>query len=319
MHGVRNEARSLYQILGVPTDATAQQIERAYQRLKREQQQETTPPDQRLRVLIEHAHDVLTDPASREQYDRDSGTLPQIARKITPARVALIVVAFTALGAGAWWLFSRDEAPAVKREVADAVAMAVGRVARIEPSGTTTPLGLAFAIAEGTLVTSCEGITPAVELVVEFGKRAAPVHATAIDEATQLCKLGGGAVGSWPLALSTIPPSTGLPVYAVGTAGTAAQARETRYGRAPPRKEDLGGPLLDSEARVVAVASRVNGTLVYVPPPRTWVPTEAVIYSAPEPKVKTVEPPSLAPNVSPERQERLEKAFRPPIVVPPDL
>lgn len=322
MHGVRNEPRSLYEILGVEPDATPQQIERAYQRFKREQQRETTPPDQRLRVMIEHAHDVLMDPARREQYDNDSGArTPAIVRKLTPARIAALLTVLAAAGGLAWGVFLRDDTPALKQDVSDAVAMAVGRVVRIEPSGARTPLGLAFAIAEGTLVTSCEGITPAAELLVDFGKRGAPVRATGIDAPTQLCKLGGNAVGSWPLTVSSAAPQPGQTVYVVGMTGASPQVKQGTFGRLPPRGDALGAPVLDTEGHVVAAASRVDGSLVYVPVPRSWLAAETAIHSpaATPPKLRTVESPSLAPDMSPARRERLEKAFRPPIEVPPDL
>lgn len=324
MHGVRNEQRSLYEILGVPADATSQQIERAYQRFKREQQRETTPPDQRLRVMIEHAHDVLMDPVRREQYDNDSGArMPRMIRgKRGRVRIAAGVAALAAAGAGTWFWLDREPPRQAHPEVNEALAMATGRLVRIEPNGAKTPLGMAFAIAEGTLATSCEGITPVAELVVEFGKRAAPVRAAGIDEATQLCKLAGGTVGSWPLTLSNAAPQPGQHVYVVGTRGTSLQVKEATYGKLAARPEDLGAPLLDDQGRVAAALSRVGGVLAYVQVPRAWTITvpDTVIYSPPEPKAKAVEaPPAAGPDITPERREKLEKAFRPPIKVPSDL
>jgi DnaJ-like protein len=287
---VRNEQQSLYAILGVDRDAKPHDIERAYRRIKAEMQKETTPPDPRRRALVEHAHDVLMDPARREAYDTEQRS-PQakLARvQRSPMSVALVVAALAAIATGAWFATRSPSAPAKhakpKQDVENAVSVAVGRVHRIELSGETAPLGLAFAIDEGTLVTSCEGVSPNAEMFVKFGPRRAPVRVSAVDEATGLCKLTGGSVGSWPLEAARLDPLPAELAYvvSVGPSGDAHLA-ETHVKNvvraagskafevdAPIDAQALGGPLVDVEARVVAAASRVGGRPLYVHVPEAW-------------------------------------------------
>ena len=349
---MRNEPQSLYQVLRVSKDARPDEIERAYQRIKRELNRETTPPDPRLRVMIEHAHDTLMDPVRRETYDREwYAPKAQIQRaRRSPVALVATLAAVVSVGA-ATWMYTREPAQAArewrpKQEIQEAVSMAVGRVSRIDMSGTQQPLGVAFAIAEGTLVTSCEGLTPNAEVMVHFGKRVAPVRVTSFDEATHLCKLTGATVGSWPLPLSHQYPSQGQPMY-VPVLGanneprvrdasfkTAVQLGEVHAFQADamPDARDLGTPLLDAEGRVVGAASRLAGKIAYAPVPKSYLPEVIPVErSAPEPQPadheeSAPEPPSgepvpgmPGPNISPERRQRLEKAFRPPPTVPKDL
>jgi hypothetical protein len=329
----------------VDRDAKSHEIERAYRRIIAEMQKETTPPDPRRRVLVDHAHDVLMDPVRREAYDAQlrspQAQLAQArrSRRTMSALIALLVVA----GAAIWLAIGSDDSPArtakPKQEVQNAVAVSVGRVHRVELSGATVPLGLAFAIDEGTMVSSCEGLSPNAEVFVKFGARDAHVRVSAVDDATGLCRLTGATVGSWPLPLARIGPRPADRAYLVRIARTGeAQLYETRVKaveqaagynafevEAPAAAQLPGGPLLDIEARVLGAASRVGGRPLYVHIPQGWL-VERFIPEAPaaaaEPKPKEASPAPAARNpadISPERRERLEKAFHPPPQIPDDL
>lgn len=349
---MRHEPQSLYQILRVSKDAKPEDIERAYRHIKREMNRETTPPDTRLRVMLEHAHDVLMDPARREAYDREwFAPKAQIERaRRSRATMLATLVAVVSVGVAAW-VATREPAEAARvvrprKEVQDEVSMAVGRVTRIDLSGNEAALGVAFAIAERTLVTSCEGLMPEAEVTVHFGKRTAPVRVTSLDEATRLCKLTGGTVGSWPLRLAHQRASSGQPAYTtVVGPNNEPQLRDGSVNRTvqagaiaaydanpPPAPRDLGAPLLDSEGRVLGAASRLGGSIVYVPVPNSYLPEVIpTVRSAPEPRPAQPDdkadesasgepiPAPPGPKISPERRKRLEKAFRPPITVPSDL
>jgi hypothetical protein len=346
MHAVRNETQSLYQVLDVPRDATTVEIERAYRRIKGRLQQETTPPDQRLRVMIEHAHDVLTDPARRDAYDREwHSPAAQMRRaRRSPVAIGAIVAAVACVSAAAWMAL-REEAPAEqtrpRKEVQSSVSMAVGRVSRIDMNGQDAPLGIAFAIAEGTLVTSCEGLSPKAQAVVHFGKRAAPVNVGASDEATGLCTLTGSNVGSWPLGVSSAAPVQGTSAYAIAMArdnepklvdsrirkSAPGAVRVVEAEPAPPT-DALGAPLLDRNGRVLGAAARIEGKVAYLSVPPSFFPKALPAPRPAEPEPKPDAPPAAEPappppvpgvKISPERRERLEKAFHPPPNVPSDL
>jgi hypothetical protein len=349
MHAVKKDNPSHYDILRVEKDAQPQQIERAYRRIKAEMQKETTPPDPRLRVLVEQAHDVLSDPARREAYDKQYfAAAAQIDRaRRSPVGIAAFVVAIGAVGAAAWMaLRPAPPTPVIearpKKEIQQSVSMAVGRVTQVGLDGRDAPLGVAFSIAEGTLVTACEGISPNTELRVHFGKRLAPVRVTDINEATGLCKLTGGDVGSWPLPFSKGDARPGEGIYAVAVArDNEPRLVDARFRMAKPNgdirsyeadvaagAQVLGAPLLDRDGGILGAAARVEGKMAYMSVPRSFMPYKApppaAVVPQPEPEFDTA--PEVPPgdrvggqNITPERRQRLEKAFRPPPTVPKDL
>src|SRR5918996_1948752 len=65
-------ARDYYDVLGIPHDATEDEIKRAYRRLAREYHPDANPdnPDAAEEFkLVAEAYSVLSDPARRRDYD----------------------------------------------------------------------------------------------------------------------------------------------------------------------------------------------------------------------------------------------------------
>jgi trypsin-like peptidase len=201
----------------------------------------------------------------------------------SPAKAAAIAGACAVLAIAAW-LALRPAPPQLtsrlRAQMETAIAVGVGRVHRIELSGASVPLGAAFAIAPGLLVTACEGLAPNAEIVVRYGARRAPVHVADVDPASQLCRLNGADVGSSPLEIATRAPVAGEPVYTTTVAPTGeariVEGRLKAIAVGPTRElvvdgqPQLGAPLFDAEGRVAAVATRIGGRDLYVPVPAAW-------------------------------------------------
>lgn len=347
---------TLYEILGVSRDAKVTDIGRAYNKYRASMNDETVPPDPRRAALMREAYEILYDPEKRAAYDESLRTprvlIGQATSRIQPLHVG-VGLGMALIAAGAYFTFRPNEPVGRKtrsvEEIATAATAAVARLSSIDITGQSTPLGLAFAISEGVLVTSCHGISPGAELTVKFFPRVVAARVMTADDGSGLCKLAAGGVGSWPLGLSSEYPRPGDTVYtaklnAFGEArlnpGTVKRVIPDPKGNVvetsiPIPPEGHGGPLLDAQGRVVAIASLApaDGKPRYLVLPPAWV-SEAEIASrrVPPPAPRVVPSPAdvaattreeaparKGPNISPERQERLEKAFRPPPTVPDDL
>ena len=283
-----HDHRTLYEVLGITRNARVHEIERAYRRLRADLQQESAIPDPRRAAILQNAHDVLCDPARRESYDeslrrpaRRSRWDASVRRKA--AWGALAVALASIAGYAALRLRSGEPAPRDPREMAEAASLAVGRLQSVDVSGAVTALGLAFALQEGALATSCTGLSPASQLIVSFAHRKVAARVAGMSAARDVCRLSADGIGSWPLAVAATVPSPGALVYAPGVGAdgrvTLPDGKVRRVRReagtttievaGAAATQPAGGPLLDAQGRVVGVG---QGGGSYRPVPREWAP-----------------------------------------------
>lgn len=265
-----SELPTHYEILGVAKNAKGVDIGRAYNRLRVEMQQEAAAPDPRRLLRIQNAYEVLSDEARRAAYDASLRSPPKRAGGRRNAALASLAVLVAMLLAGGYYAWRRPAGtkPRDAREILAAAALAVGRVQSVDMAGKATPLGLAFALQQGALATSCRGLTPTSELVVLFAQRKVPARVAASGDGRAYCVLEAAGVGSWPLATSDALLKPGDQVYAIAvsdagevalTPGTVrrlvVERGATLIEVTPPASaEAAGGPLLDDQGRVVAIA-----------------------------------------------------------------
>lgn len=340
-----------YEALGVTPDATPQDIARRYRILTTEFAKEASAPNPRREAMLREAYEALSDPQRREEYDRSLrgaqflGT--EGARKPVPKW--LFAVLFLALAAAAAWYFMQRPPADLRRigpgvslqEIKAAALVAVGRVNRVDMSGTQAPLSTAVAVEEGVMLAPCQGIVPGAQLLVRIPPRDIPAQLKSSDDAIGLCRLAVSGGASWPLPMTGIAPRPGDTVYAVslGPAGEVVVApgevkklTSGPYGtiiestaRAGPPEE--GSPLLDHDGRLVAIALKGEHTTL----PRSWIvdAPAAARRTPPERPAEGETAPAAPPagqeddprlkDLPPGKRERLEKAFRPPPNVPKDL
>ena len=341
-----------YQVLGVPRDARNTDIGRAYKRLKGEVTRESVAPDPEREAMLDQAYATLFDEDRRTAYD-ESLVVPDRQRRTSGAIYAVgTIVALGAIGYGIYlYTLPKTVPPPTGRNPQDilyAASLAVGRVESIDMGGQATPIGLAFAVDEDVMLTACSGIQPGAILRVNLRPRTVPAQVMTADQDRGLCKLSAKGVGSKPLPLTAGAPRIGEKVYgmrmnSVGqvalTEGKVKQVHPEPKGRQIEATIAIqpgggGGPLLDSEGRVVGITmvAAGDGLVRHVEIPQAWI-ADLPLYRSPErlaaPLAATAETlpstsePSRIPksleHVPPARIEKLEKAFRPPPKVPDDL
>lgn len=339
------QKQTLYDVLRLPRDASQGDIVRTYRRLSAEMEKESSAPNPRRATLVREAYEVLSDPQKREAYDkslRDPKFLG--ASDAPPSRSRwILLAAVIAVGLAAAWYFiaGRESGEPLGRgagkslqEVQTAVSVAVGRVNRIEMSGARSALGTAVAVEDGVMLAPCQGIAPGVQVVVRIPPRDIPAQLRTADEASGLCKLSMSGGASWPLPMTGLAPNVGDRIYAVNlnaqgeavvSAGEVRKVTPGAIGRiiestARAGTPIDGAPLLDVDGRVVAIALKGQHTTL----PAAWIVDVPIVRSAPPVTPEREAPaaeeaPRQAPEASPDRRERLEKAFRPPPSVPKDL
>ena len=284
---------TLYDILGVSRDAKRDEIVRAYRRLAHELKQESTMPDEKREALLHEAYEVLSDPHRRNFYDaslRKWNLFGDLAGKSkNPRWIAGIGAGVVAFVAALFFSLRGPSAPPElsPQEISAAISRSVGQVQTIEISGRTSPAGIAFAVAEGVMVTTCPVVPPGAQLAVRLGSRMAPAQISVADGELGICKLAVAGAGSWPLALQGLEPQRGEKVYAAtvnaagdvvllegkvkGTvAGTKGKVLEISM---PVTPATSGAPLLDTQGRVVGVTSSTDayGADKRIALPARWI------------------------------------------------
>lgn len=136
--------KTLYEILGVPAQATQDEIARAYEaRLAGNEASRT--PDAGLRVALKEAHAVLSNAQRRAVYDnalknRGQAQARQAARREEEAasggfgKMPLVVLAVVVLVAGGWWAMKRSPKAAKAEVVRTEVTVVQGQEARAAPA-----------------------------------------------------------------------------------------------------------------------------------------------------------------------------------------
>jgi S1-C subfamily serine protease len=340
---------SHYEVLGVPRGAKTTDIVRAYRRLKSEIDNEFAAPDPTRAARLKAAHDTLADEQQRAAYDaRLDAPVRQFRAKGMKALLIGLAV-LVSVAAASYWLDASVPKPLPGAKTADEIqkvaSFSIGRLDRIDISGRSTPVGMAFATEEGVMVTVCDAIDPQAQHVVYLSPRNVSARVLTTDTALGLCKLAVDGAGSRPLEVSGVEPRTGDRIYATKInaageftliAGTVKKVTTDGRGRVietstPVAPAGDGAPLLDAYGRVVGVATskspnprghHIAITTAWTtharPATRPAPASEAP--AASEPKV--VAPPGFPKgphDSSPERREAIEKAFRPPPTVPNEL
>lgn len=257
MPGMAPPKKNLYQILGVPRDANNLDIGMAHDRRIQEMDRTVHPDpsqaalvQQAWEILSDPKRRAAYDArlvtaaelkAAAEQATPDLEVGGEEEQEASKPKVPIIaiVVAVIAGAIGLFFVMRSPEAPKPPEVVAEApapkppppppprvrtpaeivaaVRLAGGPLLSYSMSGAATPLGLALAIDQGAMVTTCHGIPASSTLIVRVGAEQLPADLAITDERLDLCRLRVAGFGKAPLKVSADEPKAGDKVVAVTT------------------------------------------------------------------------------------------------------
>jgi len=333
------DTRTHYKILDITPEAQLHEVERAYRKLKAQMQDDTAAPDPRAALLIQTAYEILSDPARRAAYDEQLRAPRELLRRAMERRrrwIAGAVAVAAVVGIGTWLALRPDATPG-PRDAGDILAdasLAVGRVQLVEISGAATDIGLAFALDKGALATTCQGVKPGGQLVVNFAQHRVPARVA--REGASICRLTADGLGSWPLKLRDSLPGRGEKVYgvrldatgqahlvegSVRTVLTSDDGVQTIEVRGAAGQQPAGGPLIDAQGRVLGIAI---GAGRYRPVPAQWMaelraPPEDLPQPAPRHTAPARPPKEQPKDFNDEFNQQRAEALRKSLTVPDDI
>jgi hypothetical protein len=230
--------KTLYQILGVARDASPTDIGLAHE-MHMSDLQNRTPPDPSALALAQQAFEILSNPKRRAAYDSQLLTASEKAAAEQQAgapdleigdeeepkkKLPIVPIAAVAIVAIVALFFAlRSPAPKTPTLVAETPKAVVpappkmrnaaevlvdatpsaGPLMVYSMSGAATPIGMALAIDQGAMVTTCHGIPAGGKMVVRVGKEQLPADLTITDEALDLCRLSVAGLTTPPLKLAS--------------------------------------------------------------------------------------------------------------------
>ena len=270
--------QTLYDVLDLPRGATSLEVEMAYRRMKAEYDKGDEPPDPRRMSLMREALEVLGDDRRRAAYDaslmHDPVAAPPHRYHASPRTVAIALGVIALLSAAIVLLLRpHSSASALRDQVAAQANVSVARLQAIDTAGRRSMLGFATAVEDGVMATTCHGITPGMQLVVNNGTLVFGATVAIADYAADVCKLSAAGGASRPVALTLPPPRGGERLYVViaGEAGLMPQEVKAlgtvavRNGaaieidRAIAPAED-GAAVFDSQGKLAGIATSAGST-----------------------------------------------------------
>jgi hypothetical protein len=166
----------------------------------------------------------------------------------------------------------RSHASAAAAAMLAQANVTVARVQALDVAGHRVPIAFATAVSEGTMATTCHGLVPGAQLVVNTGKLAFGATVAVADYALDICKLSVAGGASRPAGLSLTPPRVGdrLQVVRSGPDGgltledavvtslaSTPDGNAIEIDKAPPPQGD-GAAVFDAQGRLVGITTSVG-------------------------------------------------------------
>jgi Trypsin-like peptidase domain len=244
--------KTLYQILGVPPDASSIDIGLAHEKRVAELAN-TVPPDPSAAALVQQAYEILSNQHRRTAYDAQ---LVTAAEKLAAQSQAtdlelepeetddderkrktrlMAMIGGMALVLVALFFVFRPRAPAPPppepvveapkppppklRTGADVLFnfnTAGGQILSYSMSGSAHPVGVALEVELGQMITTCHALPAGEKLVVKVAGKMQAAELTIVDEQLDLCRLLVPGFTTPPLKVAAEDAKAGDKVFSIG-------------------------------------------------------------------------------------------------------
>lgn len=225
-------AKTFYEVLGVKRTAHAQDIERAYFRIREKTQRDD---DARRAAVLKVAYTTLSDPQSRAEYDASLAEPRQPVRVVDLfiAAGGILLLAIVLWIAYRYFFAGPASAPPARTAVdAPRLLQDVGRhVSRIEAalvSGEVRDLGLGVEIGEGRMAASCGELSPGTALTVHQAATVLRAEALSAPAPTEICVLDVPGVRTG-VGIRASAPSAEDKLYAIVRGDSAPEVKSASF------------------------------------------------------------------------------------------
>jgi hypothetical protein len=263
--------QTLYDVLDLPRGVTSREVENAYRRIKAQMEKDPEPPDARRLALVSEAFEVLADDNRRAAYDASllADRVVAAEPRGVPLRWIAIAAAATMLAIAAIVaLRPRGPAATPRDAIAEQAGVAVARLLAIDVGGARRAIALATTVEEGTMATTCRGLTPGVQLLVNNGTLTLAATVAIADTALDVCRLSVPSGASRPPAQNTALPRVGDRLYVASAKADGVALQEAAVSMIVPgtsgsligidrpvAPDASGGGVFDANGKLVGIAT----------------------------------------------------------------
>ena len=265
---------TLYEVLGVKPDAKATDITRAYRKIVSKLEAIDAAPDARLAARAKVAHETLSDPDKRDEYDKSlrAAAVKRPARRWGAVAAGVVTLIAAAVVASMYATRSKEAeaaAPLTSEQILALGEQVAVPMEEVRISGEVAKTGVAVATGRNEMVTPCHTLAAGAQITVGTGTKATHAEMARADTERDICMLKVKDSNDVVAKLRGSDPAVGEKIYTVVRMGAKpSELREGHVTRAIaaakggkayeivlPGETPNGSPVLDARGNVIGIVT----------------------------------------------------------------